>query len=34
MNDLDLSEIAVADALQKKPKPADASIVSNELLKA
>jgi hypothetical protein len=28
------SEIAVADALQKKPKPAESSIVSNELLKA
>jgi hypothetical protein len=34
VNDLDLSEIAVADALQKKPKPADSSIVSNKLLKA
>jgi hypothetical protein len=34
VNDLDLSEIAVADALQKKTKPADASIVSNKLLKA
>jgi hypothetical protein len=31
---LGLSEIAVADALQKNPKPAEASIVSNELLKA
>jgi methionine-rich copper-binding protein CopC len=28
---LGLSESAVADALQKNPKPADASIVSNKL---
>jgi hypothetical protein len=31
---VDLSELAVADALQKKPKPADASIVGNELFLA
>jgi hypothetical protein len=31
---LGLSEVAVADALQKKPNPAESSIVSNELLKA
>ena len=31
---LGLSEIAVADALQKNPKPAEPSIMSNELIKA